>query len=207
MKMVMEMKKKILNHCMKIIKIKYPEYDEEKLEIINYGLESIYLTFTKIIIIFILAIILNIWKEVLLLLAFYNLIRISAFGMHAKKSIHCLIISLTLFIGGVYICNYLIIPFIIKIILSIICIILIYKYAPADTEKRPIINKKIRIKYKVISVIISGIFAISIVLLSDKIISNYLLLGMIEATIMILPITYKIFDLPYNNYKKYLNEV
>lgn len=207
MKMVMEMKKKILNHCMKIIKIKYPEYDEEKLEIINYGLESIYLTFTKIIIIFILAIILNIWKEVLLLLAFYNLIRISAFGMHAKKSIHCLIISLTLFIGGVYICNYLIIPFIIKIILSIICIILIYKYAPADTEKRPIINKKRRMKYKVISVIISGIFAISIVLLSDKIISNYLLLGMIEATIMILPITYKIFDLPYNNYKKYLNEV
>ena len=191
------MKKKILNHCMEIVKNKYPEYDEDKLEIINYGLESIYLTFTKIIIIFVLAIILNIWKEVLLLLAFYNLIRVSAFGMHAKKSIHCLIISLTLFIGGVYLCRYLVIPLILKVVLSIICIILIAKYAPADTEKRPIIN----------SVIISGVFAISIVLLSDKNISNYLLLGMIEATIMLLPITYKIFDLPYDNYKKYLNEV
>ena len=58
------MKKKILNHCMSIVKDKYPEYDEDKLEVINYGLESIYLTFTKIIIIFILAIILKIWKEV-----------------------------------------------------------------------------------------------------------------------------------------------
>ncbi len=192
---------------MEVVKNKYPEYDEDKLEIINYGLESIYLTFTKIIIIFVLAIILNIWKEVLLLLAFYNLIRVSAFGMHAKKSIHCLIISLTLFIGGVYLCRYLVIPLILKVVLSIICIILIAKYAPADTEKRPIINKKLRKKYKIISVIISGVFAISIVLLSDKSISNYLLLGMIEATIMLLPITYKIFDLPYDNYKKYLNEV
>lgn len=207
MKMVMEMKKKILNHCMKVVKNKYPEYDEDKLEIINYGLESIYLTFTKIIIIFVLAIILNIWKEVLLLLAFYNLIRVSAFGMHAKKSIHCLIISLTLFIGGVYLCRYLVIPLILKVVLSIICIVLIAKYAPADTEKRPIINKKLRRKYKIISVIISGIFAIAIVLLSDKNISNYLLLGMIEATIMLLPITYRIFDLPYDNYKKYLSEV
>lgn len=201
------MKKKILNHCMSIVKDKYPEYDEDKLEVINYGLESIYLTFTKIIIIFILAIILKIWKEVLLLLAFYNLIRVSAFGMHAKKSIHCLIISLTLFIGGVYLCRYLVIPFILKVILSIICIILIARYAPADTEKRPIIDKKLRRKYKIISVIISGMFAIGIVLLSDKNISNYLLIGMIEATIMLLPITYKIFDLPYDNYKRYLNEV
>ena len=207
MKMVMEMKKKILNHCMEVVKNKYPEYDEDKLEIINYGLESIYLTFTKIIIIFVLAIILNIWKEVLLLLAFYNLIRVSAFGMHAKKSIHCLIISLTLFIGGVYLCRYLVIPLILKVVLSTICIVLIAKYAPADTEKRPIINKKLRRKYKFISVIISGVFAISIVLLSDKNISNYLLLGMIEATIMLLPITYKIFNLPYDNYKRYLNEV
>ena len=207
MKMVMEMKKKILNHCMEVVKNKYPEYDEDKLEIINYGLESIYLTFTKIIIIFVLAIILNIWKEVLLLLAFYNLIRVSAFGMHAKKSIHCLVISLTLFIGGVYLCRYLVISLILKVVLSIICIVLIAKYAPADTEKRPIINKKLRRKYKIISVIISGMFAIAIVLLSDKNISNYLLLGMIEATIMLLPITYKIFDLPYDNYKRYLNEV
>ena len=207
MKLVMEMKKKILNHCMKIVKDKYPEYAEDKLEVISYGLESIYLTFTKIIIIFILAIILNIWKEVLLLLAFYNLIRVTAFGMHAKKSIHCLIISLTLFIGGVYLCKYLVIPLILKVVLSITCIVLIAKCAPADTEKRPIINKKLRKKYKIVSVIIAGMFAIAIVLLSDKNISNYLLLGMIEATIMLLPITYKVFDLPYDNYKNYLNEV
>lgn len=201
------MKKKILNYCTKVIKKKYPKYDDEKMEVIMYGLESIYLTFTKVIIIFVLAIILNIWKEVLLLLLFYNLIRVSAFGMHAKKSIHCLIISLSLFIGGVYLCKYLVIPFIIKVILTFICIIFIYKYAPADTEKRPIINKNLRRKYKTISVIISGCYAILIILFSDNVLSNYLLIGMFEATIMLLPVTYKIFDLPYDNYKMYLNEV
>ena len=79
------------------------------------------------------------------------MIRVSAFGMHAKKSIHCLIISLTLFIGGVYLCRYLVIPLILKVVLSTICIVLIAKYAPADTEKRPIINKKLRRKYKFIT--------------------------------------------------------
>lgn len=201
------MKNKILGHCMKVIKDKYPLYDEEKLDVIMYGLESIYLTFTKVIIIFLLAIILNIWKEVLLLLLFYNLIRVSAFGMHAKKSIHCLIISLSLFIGGVYLCKCLVIPFVIKVILVFVCIVFIFKYAPADTEKRPIINKKLRKKYKVISVIVSACYGVFIVLFSDKVISNYLLIGMIESTIMLLPVTYKVFDLPYDNYKSYLKEV
>ena len=37
------MKKKFLNSSMNAIKKYYPEYDEEKLEIIEYGLESLYI--------------------------------------------------------------------------------------------------------------------------------------------------------------------
>ena len=42
------MKEKLLNYCMKTIKKSFPNHSEEQLEIIEYGLEGIYLTFTKI---------------------------------------------------------------------------------------------------------------------------------------------------------------
>ena len=197
------MKKKLLDYCIKSIKNKYPDYDNDKIEIINYGLESLYLTFSKVILIVGLSLVLGIFKNVVLLLIFYNIIRFTAFGLHAKKSWHCLLISSTLFIGGVYICEYLYLPFIVKIILSLTCILLVAKFAPADTEKRPLINKKRRKKYKILSVLSSGIFAILIVIFNEKIISNYLLFGLIWATLMILPISYKLFNLPYNNYKNY----
>lgn len=202
------MKKKLLNYCMKSVKNSFPEYDNDKLEIIEYGLEGLYLTFTKIIVITCLALVLGIFKQTLLLIIFYNIIRFSAFGLHAKKSSHCLVISLSLFIGGVYICDYIYIPLIIKSIISIICILLMAKYAPADTEKRPLINKKKRTRYKTLSVLSSTIFAILIVIFSEYSISSYLLFGMFGATLMVLPISYKILDLPYDNYKRYnLNEV
>lgn len=202
------MKRKLLNYCMNSVKKKYPEYDQDKLEVIEYGLEGLYLTFTKIMLIVCLSLVLGIFKKTLLLILFYNIIRFSVFGLHAKKSSHCLAISLSLFIGVVYICDYINFPLIIKSIISIMCIFLIFKYAPADTEKRPLINKKKRKKYKIMSILSSMIFSILIVIFNECRISNYLLFGMLEATIMILPISYKILDLPYDNYKRYkLNEV
>lgn len=202
------MKQWLLNLCMKSIKNKFPTYDNDKLEVIEYGLEGLYLTFTKIFLITCLSLILGIFKKTLLLIIFYNTIRFSAFGLHAKKSIHCLIISLSLFVGGVYVCEYIYLPLIIKAIISILCILLIAKYAPADTEKRPLINKKKRKKYKILSILSSMIFAILIVIYNNFSISNYLLFSMLYATLMILPISYKLLDLPYDNYKKYnLKEV
>lgn len=197
------MKKKFLNSSMNAIKKYYPEYDEEKLEIIEYGLEGIYLTFTKMFIIMVLSYFLGILLEVFLLTLTYNLIRFTAFGLHATKSIYCLISSLTMFVGGTLVVLNVNIPFIIKIIISIICVYYIFKYAPADTEKRPIVSPKRRKIYKTISTITGIIFTILIIVFNKYILSNYLLIGMIEAVIMIHPTVYKIFKLPYDNYKNY----
>ena len=196
------MKKKILNSSIEFIK-KYKNYNEEELEIIAYGLESIYLVITKAIVIFTLAYILGILKEVLILLLTYNIIRSQAFGIHASKSIYCLISSMIMFIGGAYLCIFLKLPLKIIMIISLICNLLILIYAPADTHKRPLINEKKRIKFKYKSIILAIIYSIIIFVIKDNTIINFLLIGMIEATIMILPITYKLFKLPYNNYKHY----
>jgi len=198
------MKKFVISKCMNLITKNNENYTDEKLKEIKYGLESIYLTYTKIIIILVLSIFLNIIKETILLLICYNIIRTFSFGIHATKSIYCLITSLLLFIGGVYVTQYIHIPLYIKLTISLILLICLYKYAPADTHKRPLINANKRKKYKIISVVLGGIYCILIVIFNDHIISNYLLIGMLEAVIMIHPLIYKIFNLPFDNYKTYL---
>ena len=197
------MKKLFLNSTINFIKKNNSNITDIQLEEVEYGLESIYLTITKMIIIFSLAAILNIFKEVIILTVFYNIIRCTAFGLHATKSIYCLTSSLIMFIGGVYICNYINFNFYVKLILCIICLICIFKYAPADTYKRPIIKATKRKKYKIITFISASIFTILILAYNTNILSNYLLVGMIYSVIMIHPLVYKIFKLPYANYKNY----
>ncbi len=58
-------------------------------------------------------------------------------------------------------------------------------YAPADTYKRPLINAKKRKTYKIFSIIISFIYVIIIFTFEDKIISDYLFMGLLAATMMI----------------------
>ncbi len=197
------MKKSFINHSLSIITRNNPNIDRVKLEEIEYGLTSIYLTYTKMIIISVIAIMLGIFKQYLLLLISYNIIRTNSFGLHASKSIYCLITSLVCFIGGVYLCEYISAPLVIKLLLTIICIICLIKYAPADTEKRPLINARKRKKYKALSVMFGSIYLVLILIFRNNIISNYLLLGLIEAVIMIHPLIYKLFRFPFDNYKRY----
>lgn len=196
------MKQKFLNFSLNIIK-KYGNYDKDQLEVIEYGLEGIYLTMTKMVVLFCLALILGIIKEYFLLLISYNLIRSQAFGIHASKSIYCWISSTILFIGGAFICKYVTIPFNIAIIIALICDICLLLYAPADTYKHPLINARKRKRWKIISFSLGIIYTLLIIYFKDSSIVNYLVIGMFEAVLMIIPVTYQIFHLPYNNYKSY----
>lgn len=200
------MKKQFLNFCEKAIIKHNKNINDEELEIINYGLESVYLTLVKIVIIIFLSLLLGIFKEVILMIVSYNIIRFFAFGLHAPNSTSCLITSIILFIGGAYVSVYLSFSIYIKIIISAFSILFIAIYAPADTEKRPLINRKKRKKYKYISIIVSTFMSFFLISFHNSYLSNFLLIGLIEEVIMILPITYKLYKLPYNNYKTY-NEV
>lgn len=199
------MRDKIMNKIMNFIKKYNPNHNEEQLEIIQYGLEAIYITITKTIIIFIIAYLLGILKELIILLLFYNLIRTTAFGLHATKSSYCLISSTIIFIGITYLCKFIIIPIYIKIILCEIIISLIYKWAPADTEKRPIISKKRRKIYKILSTLIATTFSLISIFISNQFVANCLIFSILIECFMISPHIYKIFKLPYDNYKNYLN--
>lgn len=191
------MKEMFLNYCMNRIKTK--ENDKIKLEEIKYGLESFYITITKAIFIIILSIILNTFTETILLLLFFNIMRLTSFGMHASKSYICWISSIAIFNFLPILLRYITIE---KYIVSIIVIVLIFLYAPADTKKHPLVNKTKRKVLKYISTINTIILCIIAITINNNV-SNLIMAAIISEVVLILPITYKIFHLEYNNYKKF----
>ena len=197
------MKKKLLNAIKNSIKRQYPNYTEEKIDEIMYGIEGIYLTITKTIVIFLIAFILGIYKNLFFLLLSFNFIRLFAFGMHANNSFMCLLLSSIIFLGFAFASKYVALNINLVAILYLLIILIMILYAPADTVKRPLIKRKKRIKFKFLSVLVTIIYFILTIFLNNNTISNYLLFGLIIECILILPITYKLFGMPYNNYKTY----
>ena len=197
------MKKRFLKRMRALISKQYPDYSNDKLDEIMYGIEGIYLTITKCIVIFTIAIILGIIKEMLLLLLTYNFIRLFAFGMHANKSWICLVFSSSIFILGTYLCKYVSLSDYLLYLLYLVVLIIVIIYAPADTVKRPLIKKKKRNIFKLLSVLVVTLYFILSLVIDNNLIKNCLIFGLIIECILINPLTYKIFNMPYNNYKKY----
>ena len=197
------MKKLIINKCMELVTTYNKDLSQRDIDKIKYGLEGLYLTITKLIFIIIVSIILGIWKETLLLIIIFNGIRLTGFGVHAKRSIDCLISSTLFFILFPIICIKITIPLIVKVILFIPLTVLIGIFAPADTEKRPLINKKKRKIYKMLSIMVSIIYMTIAIVIKDNTLSNCFIFAIVIQIIIMLPITYKIFGVSYNNYKTY----
>ena len=196
------MKEKYLNSTISFI-TKYKEYSNEEIENMRYSLEGLYLTFTKLIVIFSLAIILGIFKEVIILLILFNIIRFTGFGFHAKKSMECLITSTLLFVGIPYLVLYLEPNKITLLVIGIISLIILSIYAPADTIKRPLPNKKKRLYRKIGTIVIASIFITISLFIKNNTISYLLIIALFIESIMVSPLIYKIFGQPYRNYLNY----
>ena len=179
------------------------KYDSLTMEKIKYGLEGIYLTISKTIILIIICSFLGILMEFLILTILFNGIRLFAFGLHLSKSSLCLFISGFVFITFTCLASdYLWSPFT-KLFVWVICFIIIFLYAPADTHKRPLVNEKKRRKFKFLSIVIAFLYGIIAVLSNNILLSNCLIFSLIIESSIILPVSYKLFGLPYNNYKNY----
>ncbi|MDD6879585.1 MAG: accessory gene regulator B family protein [bacterium] len=194
------MKEIFLSKSISLIK-EYKSYSKEEIDKILYGLEGLYLTISKLAVIFILSLILGIFKQILLVLLFFNIIRYPAFGAHANNSISCLLLSILLIVGLTLMfcnCNLYIIP---KLIICSICILDFILFAPADTAKRPMTDAKKRKRRKVYSCLLAISYSIAIIIIEGNI-SNLILISLIIESIMINPISYKIMHITYNNYKR-----
>lgn len=196
------MKNNILDYLMNNIS-KYKNYDEIKQREIRYGLETIYITLSKTLVIVAISILLKTYKSLLLILLFYSLLRLFGSGLHASKSIYCWISSLIIFSLLPLIIDKIYINKNILIIISVMCTFLIFLHSPSDTEKRPMINKKKRLFSKIMCTLISLTYLIIIIKNDNYYYNNILLISQLIETTLLLPISYKLFNLKYNNYKYY----
>ena len=192
----------IINKSLTLLNSTY-NYDNDTLDRVKYGLELLYISITKMFVIFLVSTIFGLIKETLLVVLFSNGLRIFAYGIHAKKSWHCHVSSILVFIALPFIFKSIEFQFWQKLVISIMCFIDYALFAPADTHKRPLINKNHRRKLKIKSLIVCTIYILVIFISNNVLINNMIILSMIAECFAINPIIYKICDMPYDNYKTY----
>lgn len=200
------MKQKFVNSSINFI-TKYQECDDLKLKRLKYGLEGIYSLVVKLTVVLIIAILTKTIEETALLILFYAGIRTFSYGIHAKSNIACWITTLIMYNGFPYIISTITVPKLIGYIILAVVLISMILWAPADTPKRPLIRKKHRLKCKILSCLIVLIYTIIFSFNNISIINNAMLFALIIQMLIINPLTYKITNTQFNNYKYYKKNI
>lgn len=171
--------------------------DEEKAEIIYYGLQNLIGELPKGIIIIGIAIMLGIIKWVIVGTVVLLTYRAFAGGVHLKGHVTCLTFSTLVIIGGIYLIKSIVFEDTLYIytILLFINLMLITLYAPADTENRPIMKESQMKRRKIESYItVILIYILSSFIIKDQSYTNIMMYTITIESIMITPLAYKIFD-------------
>ena len=186
----------ICNKLTSKIRKKMPEIDDERAEVINYGLQLIIGEIPKTFITIFIAWLLGVLELTILALVLILPYRKFSGGVHLKTHIGCIIATSIFYIGNAIISKYLIMDKLLQYIITglvwIFSMWMITLYAPADTEAVPILRKKERKIKKMLSYIILSISLGISLLINNTIISNILLFGMLFQTITITRFMYKI---------------
>ena len=173
-----------------------PEIDDERSEIINYGLQLLIGEIPKMLITLLVSYILGILRLTIIMVLIIMPFRAFSGGFHLHTHIGC-IISTTMYYCGIpkisiftYFNNQTKIIFVLCAL--IFGIIIIKKYAPADTENVPILQEKTRKQKKILSYITYTLGLMIALIIKDNVVSNIIIFGYLTQTMMITPLAYKI---------------
>lgn len=181
---------------LKKIRKEMPDINDERAEVIFYGLQLIIGEVPKILLLFAVAIILKIGWLVIFAYATMLPYKTVAGGFHLKTNIGCLIGTFIVYFGNVLISKFIVfspeIKYLLSIIILILSIIMIYFYAPADTINLPILRKKERKTKKILSYIFATATLVVALIIKDSTLSNILIFNVLIETICISKLAYKI---------------
>lgn len=187
---------KFCAYLTKKIREEMPEVDDERAEVIMYGLQNIIGELPKGIIILIIAYILGIFKLTVILILIIAPYRCVSGGVHMKTHIGCIIYTLLLYSGSSLLGKYIVLTGNVKIVLAIavwiFCMIMIKLYAPADTENLPILRKKERKQKQILSYIIITSEILIAIFIKNTTISGIIIFGDFIQTLTITRIAYKV---------------
>lgn len=187
---------KFCAYLTKKIRKEMPEVDDERAEVIMYGLQNIIGELPKGIIILIIAYILGIFKLTVISILIIAPYRCVSGGVHMKTHIGCIIYTLLLYSGSSLLGKYIVFTGNVKIMLAIaiwiFCMIMIKLYAPADTENLPILRKKERKQKQILSYIIITSEILIAIFIKNTTISEIIIFGDFIQTLTITRIAYRV---------------
>ena len=187
---------KFCAYLTKKIRKEMPEVDDERAEVIMYGLQNIIGELPKGIIILIIAYILGIFKLTVISILIIAPYRCVSGGVHMKTHIGCIIYTLLLYSGSSLLGKYIVLTGNVKIMLAIaiwiFCMIMIKLYAPADTENLPILRKKERKQKHMLSYIIITSEILIAIFIKNTTISGIIIFGDFIQTLTITRIAYRV---------------
>lgn len=182
---------------------------EEKEEIVNYGLNILIYQTAFTAGIFILALLVGLFKYVLASLVVYAFLRVFAGGAHARTRVQCSVSNLIILfvpaLASKYIWAGSYWPAVFVLAVNLVAI---YIYAPGDTEERPIISKRIRMRQKVVSLLLAAaIFAISVVAWHyDRRLYNVITITTLFPSFLLTPVGYKLFKCKQSSQTSDINQ-
>ena len=173
---------------------------EEQKEIIKYTVEQLVGEFVKIGIMAAIAMYFHIGHLLLIAIFSMAIYRIPSGGVHSKGHISCFVASSLIFFGNVAISMFLRGPYLdyIYLLIFLFNIPVIHFFAPADTEMKPIVSKKLRRNLRIISYILMTVtILIGRFIITDLTIRNIFIVGTLIQSITMLPFIYKIMGTKY----------
>ena len=194
---------KICNYLTNKIRKQMPEVDDERAEVINYGIHLVIGEIPKTFLFIVIAALIGILKEFFITVLIIFPYRAFSGGVHLKTHIGCIILSTLYYCGIAYISQFQLFSNELKYILIplvwIFGMIMCKLYAPADTENVPILRKKDRKTKQILSYIVLTITLIFGIIIKDYVVSNIIILGMFIQSLMISRIVYKLTNNKYGH--------
>lgn len=192
---------KICDYLTNKIRKENSEIDDERAEVINYGIHLIVGEIPKFFIIMGIAYLLGVLD--LTILAYFLMLpfRGASGGFHLKTHIGCIIGTVIFFSGTGLLGKYLIlsptVKYIVTFLVWVFGMIMVKLYAPADTENVPIISKKDRRNKQILSYITLTLSIAISLFIKDVVISNIIVYGMFLQSISITRFAYKLTNNKY----------
>lgn len=194
---------KICDRLTNQIKKKLPNVDEERAEIINYGIHLLVGEVPKTFVFIAIATLLGVLKEFFITMLVIFPYRAFSGGLHLKTHLGCIIGTSFMYCGIPLVSKYIVMSSVLKYMVVIFTwifgMIMCKLYAPADTESVPILRKKERKVKQILSYITLTITLIIGIMIKDPIISNIIILGMLIQSMMISRLAYKLTNNQYGH--------
>lgn len=193
---------KLCDNITNTIKDRVKDIDDNKAEIINYGLYLWLSDIIKLTLILSAAYFLGVIKLTIVFIICYSLLRVFAGGSHAKTFWGCLITNSVIIFGSVYLSliPLPINPVVLVMLVMPFCSLTLYLYAPADHENKPIVSKKQRKRLKISAYIVLFIEYLISISIPENTVSNTIILSTFFVCLGMLPFTYKIMGSRHGSY-------